>query len=247
MSEAVVFAGTTEGRQISDYLADRGVDVCMCVATEYGKEIAGERENVHIHMGHMDAAAMTELIRSCSFVVDATHPYAYEVTKNILLSCEDAGKPYYRLLRPAGNTAGQIVVDSAKQVAEYLQDKAGNVLLTTGSKDLMDYKALDVTRLFPRVLPMQESLNQCTVLGVPQENIFCIQGPFSEIMNRAMLSQIKAKYLVTKDSGEAGGYREKLDAARKEGVTVIVIGRASEEEGYTMRQLKDILERRYGK
>ena len=246
MPKAVVFAGTTEGRQISNHLAKSGVDVSMCVATEYGRKIAGETNHVFVHTGNMNAQEMREFIKPCSYVVDATHPYAYEATKNIKQACDEEKKPYYRLLRPPGNTAGCLVMENAEQVAKFLKDKEGNVLLTTGSKDLMAYRDLDVSRLYPRVLPTHESLKLCEGLCVPQENIICMHGPFSVSMNRALLKSTASKFLVTKDSGVAGGYQEKLEAAQKEKVTVIVIGRASKEEGYTMQRLKSVLMDRYG-
>jgi precorrin-6A/cobalt-precorrin-6A reductase len=246
MSEAVVFAGTSEGRRICEYLVDCGASVHMCVATEYGKEIARSNTNIGIHTGIMDADEMRKFFKSCDFVVDATHPYARQVTKNIKYACGETGKPYYRLLRAMGDSQGCIVVDDAQQAAEYLRDKKGNVLLTTGSKDLMAYKGLDVARLYPRVLPVTESFKRCRALGVPQKNIICMQGLFSLQMNKATLKHVQAKFLVTKNSGNAGGYREKLDAAKQEGVTVIVIGRPMAETGYTMEQLKQILAEQEG-
>ena len=191
----------------------------------------------------MDEEQMREFIAACSFVVDATHPYADQATQNIARACAAAQKPCYRLLRPGGSHEGCVVVKDARQAAAYLKDKEGNVLLTTGSKDLTAFKNMDVSRLYPRVLPTHDSLKQCEALGVPQKNIICMQGPISARMNAAMLAEIEAKFLVTKDSGSAGGYREKLDAAAQAGAEVIVIGRPSSETGCGIEALKRALAR----
>lgn len=245
MCKAVVFAGTSEGREISEHLADCGVSVCVCVATEYGHEISGAHENIQIHTGNMDAEEMNKFIEPFAYVIDATHPYASLATKNIKQACEEGEKPYYRLLRPGCTDEGCMVVDSAGQAAEFLRDKEGNILLTTGSKDLDAYKGIDVSRLYPRVLPVQESLEKCKAIGISQKNIICMQGPFSVQLNRAMIEQVGAKYLVTKDSGDVGGYPEKVEAARQTGAILVVIRRPLDESGYDMESLKKLLYERY--
>ncbi len=241
MAEAVVFAGTSDGRELCGFLAGRGVSVCMCVATEYGRALAQPQERVTVRTGAMDAAAMRELIKKCRYVADATHPYAWQATENIRQACAEAGVPYYRLLRPAGEPGACVIVENARQAAEYLRNTAGNVLLTTGSKDLPEYAVLDAARLYPRVLPIVESIARCGEIGVPQKNVICMQGPFSAAMNAATLAHVNAAFIVTKDSGNAGGVGEKIQAAEELGVTVILIGRPTCEEGYTMEQLKRVL------
>lgn len=99
----LVFAGTTEGRRLCEFLDRQGIDACVCVATEYGEKILDDE-----HLGHMEvrtgrlqqgemAALMTD--RKISIAVDATHPYAQIVSKNIEEACSDAGVEYVRLLR----------------------------------------------------------------------------------------------------------------------------------------------------
>lgn len=58
-----------------------------------------------------------------------------------------------------------------------------------------------------------------------------MQGPFSEEMNRALIHQTKAEYLVTKDTGREGGFPEKEAAAASCGCQLVIIGRPLEEEG----------------
>lgn len=68
-----------------------------------------------------------------------------------------------------------------------------------------------------------------------------MQGPFSEELNLAMLRQIRARWLVTKASGAAGGFQEKLAAARRAGARVVVIRRPREETGLSLRELAEKL------
>lgn len=62
-----------------------------------------------------------------------------------------------------------------------------------------------------------------------------MQGPFSTEINEAMLRQYQCRYLVTKDTGLAGGFPEKMEACRRAGVIPVIIGRPLKEEGLSFR------------
>lgn len=258
----LVFAGTVEGRTLAGELAAAGCPVTVSVATEYGEKIVKEQPGLTVRRGRMTAEEMASFMKEmkedagkegggapCQ-VVDATHPYAAAVSENIRAACETAHLPYLRLLRESEQADGMadcVFVASAREAAEYLKTTEGNVLLTTGSKELEvfteipDYQA----RLFPRVLSTAESVLSCAKLGFEGKNLICMQGPFSEELNTAMLKQIHAAWMVTKETGKSGGFGEKLSAARKAGVKVIVIGRPVKEEGYGAREIRRILEEKY--
>lgn len=134
------------------------------------------------------------------------------------------------------------MVDSCAQAAAFLQTRQGNILLTTGAKELGAFAALEPDRLFPRVLPTHASLSACEDLGIPHRNILALQGPFSQEMNEAMLTQYQIRWLVTKDGGTAGGYEEKQAAAQARGVPVILIRRPMD-QGCSLEELVGELER----
>ena len=117
------------------------------------------------------------------------------------------------------------------------------ILLTIGSKELKSFTQVEnfAERLFVRILPMPESLKKALDLGFRGSNIICMQGPFDKDMNIATLKMTGAEYLVTKDSGDAGGFEAKISAARSLGCKVIVIARPVREEGYTLDELLDEL------
>ena len=65
-------------------------------------------------------------------------------------------------------------------------------------------------------------------------------------MNIATLKHINGKYLVTKDTGKAGGFDEKLSAAQKAGAELIIITRPAEKiKGYNIEELKNIMNEKY--
>ena len=80
--QVIIFAGTTEGRTISEYLASCKVPVTACVATEYGETLLTENEYLKVHAGRMDQEEIAAFIREkgAELVIDATHPYAAVVS-----------------------------------------------------------------------------------------------------------------------------------------------------------------------
>ncbi|MDD6212557.1 MAG: precorrin-6A reductase [Clostridiales bacterium] len=250
MKKVLIFAGTTEGHTLAELLNRYEVPIHVCVATEYGEKVLDDSLADKVTVGRLDAVQMEQMIREqeADVVVDATHPYAVIVSRNIVLACQAAGVSYYRLLRQSeeelANTLKDCIqVNSVDEAVEYLMDHPGRALLTTGSKELEKYtKVPDYKERFAaRVLSTPEVVAACQQLGFEGKNLIAMQGPFSEAMNIAMLQQTGARYLVTKESGKEGGFSDKVQAAKKAGAQLILIRRPSHETGYTMMELVEKL------
>ena len=101
-------------------------------------------------------------------------------------------------------------VKSIREAVEYLEKTSGNILVTTGSKELSAYTALTdyQERIYARVLSLPSVVEACQKLGFEGKHLIAMQGPFSKEMNEATLRQYECQYLVTKDSGKAGGFGE---------------------------------------
>lgn len=240
----LLFGGTAEGHSLARRLTQAGLAVTCSVATAYGEAVLEPTPGLTVHVGRMDADQMAaEMAKGYTCVVDATHPYADRVSENIRRAAETAGLPYYRLLRPREAAEGVLWADSPADAARMLADLPGNVLLTTGSKDLKTFTQVPDyrDRLYVRVLPSLESLSASLDLGYPAAHILCMQGPFPEKLNAALLEAVDAKILVTKDTGKAGGFPEKAAAARSVGARLLVIRRPTQETGYTLDALYDFL------
>lgn len=250
MASILIFAGTTEGRKIAEYLRGHAPEVYVCTATEYGKELVEDGENIHVLAGRLDVAGMGELAQGCQaeLVIDATHPFAMEVSKNIRAMCEKADIPCVRVLRE-GSAGGEnaVWVKNIKEAAAYLADKKGNILITTGSKELDPYTRIPDyrRRCFLRVLCTKEAVEHAVSKGFEGKHLIAMQGPFSEGMNEQLLVHVKARYLVTKDSGKIGGFQEKMEAARKAGAVPVVIGRP-QERGIPLKEVFLMLAEKYG-
>ena len=144
MGKLCVFAGTTEGRQLVEFLTRQDCHITACVATEYGETLLPEAENLTVSAHRLTEEEMEALFSRERFdlVIDATHPYARVVTENLEAACSRTGTRYLRLLRETGEAPEDAVyVDTPAQAAEYLDSTAGNIMLTTGSKELQAFAA----------------------------------------------------------------------------------------------------------
>ena len=251
MYKLCVFAGTTEGRELVEFLCAQKAQVTACVATEYGKTLLKPANNLTISAKRLTREEMEKLFAAERFhcVLDATHPYAPAVTENIVQACRSTGTKYLRLLREQGAAPGDAVfVDQIADAVEYLDRTDGNILLTTGSKDLQRYAGIRnfSERVYARILPSEDSLRICREAGLPPAHILAMQGPFSREMNAATLRFVNARYLVTKEAGHAGGFEEKIAAAQDAGVIPVVIGRPPQQTGMDFSELLELLCSRYG-
>ena len=252
MHNVLLFAGTTEGRRIAEGCRGKEIDLTVSVATAYGETLIDPADNVRVVSGRKDENGIATLIRETGteLVIDATHPYAAEVTKTLQAVCAREGVEYLRVLRQEDHEdlTGCVLANDTQGAVAYLNGTVGNVLLTVGSKELAAYTAVNdwQTRLFARVLPLPASAQIAFDLGFEGSHLICMQGPFPQALNEAMLRALDIRYLVTKDTGAAGGFGEKLRAARACGVTAIVIRRPLSETGVSVAECLQLLGQRCG-
>ena len=271
MSKILIFAGTTEGRKLSEHLCERGIGHTVCVATEYGEIVLHENPFAHVHMGRMDSEGMRSFFaeQKCKLIVDATHPYAAIVTENIKQavyafneahavtdnqadSSISENIEYVRLKRDTDISADYDNIryfEDNEACAKALNNTDGNILLTTGSKELSVYcKTSDVReRLYVRVLPGLESISLCMHNDITGKHILALQGPFSTQLNEALIDQYDIRCLVTKKSGAAGGFIEKMAAAKNKNILVYIVGQSVQDDGMSFEAVCEYIDRKYNK
>ncbi len=236
-----LIGGTSEGRALIKALVNFNVELFVSVATDYGAELIEKQDNLTILAERMDLEKMRAFLQEHkpACVIDATHPYATIVTATVQKACALENTKYLRLLRPVGEAGDYIIAKDFSEAVELLNNLEGNIFLTTGSKNLKDFTAVEnyKERIALRVLPMESSLQSALELGYKPANIVCMQGPFSKELNVATLKKFNSKFMVTKDSGEVGGFFEKVTAAQEAGAKLVVIGRTTEEQGESYEEI----------
>ena len=239
----LVMSGTEEGREIVEWLNDRGEGVVTTVATEYGHEIYEKIGLGHLCLqGRLDITGLSELIRNknIKILIDATHPYAAQASLNAIRVSEECGIKYIRFQRPStvsdSACADEVTTEEhesvhfVKNIDEAVEwcrkSDRKNILLTTGFSTVEKFVNLkDEKNIYVRMLPMPAHIEQCVEMGIKSSNILALQGPFSLELNKAVFKQYHIDVMVTKDSGKTGGVPEKIQAAMGMGIDTVVIQR----------------------
>ena len=160
----VIFSGTTEGRQISEYLSRNNIVHDVCVATSSGEYVMEANDFARINVGRLDENEIRSFLREKNpeLVIDATHPYAEIITDNLNKVCGELGIECMRVNRDSTSDFDICMIDnnkasykSAVECAKALVNEDGNILLSTGSKELECYMLEDSLkdRIYVRVLP----------------------------------------------------------------------------------------------
>ena len=249
MPELLIFGGTTEGRQLAEFCDKKNIPACVCVTTDYGAELLPKSSYIKITVGRLDNVQMRKIIdeNKCRYVIDATHPYAVDATRNIKSACAETGTEYIRLVRESSGSNDGITAENMDKLVDILNGSNKKILSTLGSKEL---EKLTETvnfreRIWVRVLPSDKIRELCISLGYNENRLILAKGPFTEEENINHIIKSGAEILLTKESGTTGGYPEKVLAVKKCGIDLIVLERPSE-KGYGIEEVKKIIEKIYG-
>lgn len=217
----LVLAGTREGREIAAGLAARQIPVLASLA---GRTRRPLEPGVPLRTGGFGGAAgfrEAVVAEGITAVIDATHPFAAEITARTARICREDGLPHLVLRRPGwmpgpGDDWTRIAAEA--DLAAHVP-RGATVFLATGPQRLDAFTGLEGRRvLCRRVDPAPGPF--------PHENGDWVvsRPPFSMDDETALFSLMGVDVLATKDSGGAEG-RAKLDAARKLGLKVVLLDR----------------------
>ena len=253
-----VAAGTQDGRELVDTLLDSGCEVAASVVSHYGEQLlgGGRKPRLLINDKPLSSEAMQEYFREhgVTLCIDASHPYAVNVSENAMAVCRALGVPYLRFERDltALDYERIIIVHSYEEAAAEAAHCGRHIFLTTGSRNLKAFlespsvKGCEVTA---RVLPTAKVIALCERQGLTPGQIVAMQGPFSTELNAAMFRHYEADVIVTKNSGTLGGTDTKLQAAARLGLPVVLIDRPQLAYEHIARSFSEVLKfvREHGK
>lgn len=225
-------AGTSDAKKLALLLYKEGYELIASVVTE---NAANELKQVQlpVRVGRMNEGGFERYVidQKIQVIIDASHPFAEEVSRTAMKVAKQVNIPYIRYERESNSYDHNLVtyVSNYEEAAELAAQKKGVILLTTGSKTLQIFTErllnLPNTRLIARMLPRKDNMEKCEALGLPQKNIVAIQGPFTKEFNKALLKQYDVTLMITKESGKEGSVDEKLEAAKELKIETIMIKR----------------------
>lgn len=230
MEKIFLIAGTEDGRKLAEFLLERNFDVTASVVSDYGRKLLETCAGIKINDKPLDADALTKILRAgdFKFLVDASHPYAQNISANAIQAANAAQIVYVRYERAAVDFTYEKIsrVESYEAAAFKARELGKNIYLTTGSRSLKIFvERLKDCNLTARVLPTAEVLAQCEALGLTPKQIVAMQGRFSTELNAELFKHAGAEVIVTKNSGQLGGTDTKIQAAQILNLPVVVIDR----------------------
>lgn len=236
-----IIGGTSESREFIEGLGEYE-DIIITVTTEYGKSLINS-DNVIV--GRLNLKDMIDFIvdNGIGLIIDMSHPFAVEVSSNAVEASNKMNIEYIRFIRSSTESDDAMIANSMDELLSVIEGINGNVLFTTGSKDIPQFEAVKgESRHIYRILPLVRSLEIAENANISADDIICMKGPFSRELNIAMINNFNIEYMVMKESGKNSGFTDKIDACKQMGVIPIVLKRIDEEGIDNFEDLKAVIE-----
>lgn len=227
-----VIGGTKDSRDFIESFPFKE-KLVVTTATEYGGKLLENIEDIKVFCKRLDLEGMNKFIEENNIekIIDLSHPYAEEVSRNAIECSKVKEIDYIRFEREnLVSEDGVIEFSELDIMIKYLEGLEGNILVTLGSNNLHKFQNIkNKSDIYFRILPKWEMIKKAEDLGVLPKNIIAMQGPFSKELNVAMMRQLNIKYIVSKKGGNTGGEREKIDSAKEVGAISIMLSRPNVE------------------
>lgn len=225
-----LIGGTSDSAAIAEMLGTSEISFIVTVTTASARSLYAANANIAI--GCMDRETMKSFCHKnqIASVVDASHPYAVEVSSQAIATASKLNIPYLRYERVNECTAVEsssiIKLDSFDRLltSNYLEHQ--RVLLTVGCKALPLFQSWhDRATLYARILPKIASLKTAMAAGFTSDRLIAIRPPLSIATETALWQQWQISLVVTKASGKAGGEDIKRQVAAELNIPLVVITR----------------------
>ncbi len=242
----LVLGGTSEGREIVRALQRAGYSCLLSVASDLGELFLEEK--IPRRVGQLGPETLQQLLRELrvDLIVDATHPYAAQIQRLSQTVAREMAVAYWRFQRPPlelPDDPGLIRVADYEGALQVLRASEGGIFFTIGVKNLARFRELWESASRPvwvKVYPAADSIELCRASGLRPEQIYAFHGSGTFEILRAILKQIGAAWLVTKESGRTGGTDLKIAAALESGCKILLIERPQVETGLEFITFADV-------
>lgn len=226
-----LIGGTQESVQLARAIAHSSLPCIVTVTTESARSLYPSTSTLQVWVGRLDQQQLENFlqIHQISCILDASHPFAVQVSKMAIAAAATFQLPYLRYERPRLEESSQpneIVLDSFETLlaGDYL--KRRRVLLIVGYRPLEQFHAWQPHAvLFARILPSVTALEAALAAGFTPDRLIALRPPISVDLERALWQQWQISMVVSKASGIAGGENIKRQVAAELGVEWVAIAR----------------------
>lgn len=238
----LVFSGTKEGNLIIKELATAGMNIIASFSSIYGKDAIDDCLNdylknpvgrITVNEKKLDLVEILNLIENykIKIIIDATHPFAINITKNAMVAAEVKKIKYIRFERkelPVVKSKNIRYFENFSSSLNFLDGFSGNIFFTIGSNNLKEYSTIisnSSREVYVKVLPTVESIEKALKAGAKTKQIVAFYGFWGKDTLKSFIFEKSIKAVVTKQSGASGGENEKILASEETGCNLIIIKR----------------------
>ncbi len=236
MTKIWLIGGTQESRQLAEGLVEAGCAAIITVTTDSARALYPSHPLLAVHVGALTPDALSSFLErhAVSAILDASHPFAAQVSEMAIAAAQSHHLPYLRFERPSVNhsQAAQasgtrhLSVQSVEALVESDLLLGQRVLLTLGYRFLPLFEPWQTkATLFARILPSQTALDAALKAGFTGDRLIALRPPISADLERALWQQWQLSMVVTKASGATGGEDTKRQVAEALRVRLITIAR----------------------
>ncbi|WP_083757256.1 precorrin-6A reductase [Carboxydothermus hydrogenoformans] len=227
----LLLGGTSESILIADLLEKKGLPFILSVASNLGL-MRFKKYEKPLRAGVLDFHGLLEFVQKngIKLIIDATHPFAKNASENAIRAAQVLNIPYIRFERPRDELKNSLIIEAIDLEAALreLPQLGKRPLITVGVKmlpEIIRKSAVLGQKPVVKVLPLTDNFTLLDGLGIPLEDRLSFWGPGS----RELISQLIKFYsltgLLTKESGDLGGEREKVESFLSQSLPVILIKR----------------------
>lgn len=241
-----LIGGTGDSARIAQEIARQKIPCLVTVTTKNAQDLYPKNPYLSVQVGALNLVQIRELCQqqNISAIVDASHPYAVQISQQAMTIAQQQNIPYLRYERPGIIANSEVILlDSFETLIKgnYLERK--RVLLTVGCQALPLFKPWQNRAvLFARILPRIESLEIAIKSGFSSDRLIALRPPITVELERGLWQQWNISLVVTKASGTAGGEETKTLIATQLGIPLIVINRPVINYPQQTDQLCDIIQ-----
>jgi precorrin-6A/cobalt-precorrin-6A reductase len=228
--------GTQESAELAKTIAQRQWPCLVTVTTDAARSLYPTIPTLRVWVGALSREQAQTFLQTYRIgcILDASHPFAVEISTLAIALAQHYHLPYLRYERPVlssppspthiPNSPLHLDCWQTLLTENYLDGQ--RVLLTIGYKNLALFQSWhDRACLFARILPSTVALDAALQAGFPSDRIIALRPPITAALERALWQQWQISMVVTKASGTAGGEDIKQQIAAELGIKLIVIDR----------------------
>ena len=240
--------GTSEGRRVLSILNETTDDIFISTTSSYGASLYEKYGYRKVNSAPLDEKGFCDAIKENNITVfaDVTHPYATQVSQNIISACRKCKIEYARydragVLQNYAGISNVVAVKSYDEMPKKLYGIGGTIMNTTGSRNIGKVLDMDISnRIIHRVLPSAKVIGEIEDLGVKADDIVALKMDLNiQKINDALIDAYNVEAILAKDSGVEGGTVEKIEAALRNDIKIIVLERQQADLPNTFYDMKE--------